>query len=128
MKQAGTNTVRPLTAGSRWAAAAPCAASILVLSASACASSASECARSDRVVADCASSCGVIDTLLGGCGQDGRGQGRRAAELLMHDRAAGGQQGRLDDLVGAIELELPGLLVDQRRQEGGQVAGVQAAG
>src|SRR5271155_5766441 len=100
MKQASTNTVRPITAGSRWAEAAPCAASILALSASACASSASPRARSDSVVADCTSSWGVIGALLGGRrGQAGRG---RAAELLVHDRAADGQQGRLDDLVGAI--------------------------
>src|ERR1700679_1195097 len=128
MKQASTNTVRPITAGSRWAAAAPCVASILVLSASACASSASECARSDRVVADCTSSCGVIGNLLRGGDQGGHGQGGGAAELRVHHGTTGGQQGRLDDLVGAIELELLGLLVDQRRQEGEQVGGIEAVG
>src|SRR5581483_3548808 len=126
MKQASTNTVRPITAGSRCAPAAPWTATILAFSASACASSARPRARSARLAADCTISCGVIADLLGG--RRGRRRGGGAAELLVHDRAAGGQQRGFDDLVGAVELQLLGLLVDQRRQEGEQVARIEAAG
>src|SRR5260221_425181 len=125
MKQASTNTVSPVTAGSSCMPATLWAAASLALSASAWASSARSWARSAKAPAERTSSWGVIARSSRGRG--GGGHRGRPTKLLVHQAAAGGQQGRLDDLVGPVELQLLGLLVDQRRQEGQQVAGVEAA-
>ena len=58
----------------------------------------------------------------------GFGRLRGTGEVRMHDLAAVGQHGRLDQFVVAVDRELLGRLVDHRLEEGEEVPGVEQRG